>query len=153
VFIESYEEENMQAYANNPALRSNLESQVNLMTELTQKTYDSVRKISELNMHLAQQLIEDTVNMSRSMMQCSDPFQMTSTAMNQIQPAAEHVRTWQQQLMGVLNGAQAEFTRSAESRMSEATRNASAMADEMVRHAAATANSAASNMGAAHNPT
>lgn len=143
----------MQAYANNPALRSNLESQVNLMTELSQKTYDSVRKISELNMQLAQQLIEDTVNMSRSMMQCSDPYTMTSAAMSQIQPAAEHVRNYQQQLMGVLNGAQAELTRTAESRMSEATRNASAMADEMVRHAAATANSAAANMGAAHNPT
>jgi phasin family protein len=143
----------MQTYANNPALRSHLETQVNFMTELTQKTYDSVRKLSELNMQLAQQMIEDTMNMGRSMMSCSDPFQMTSAAMNQIQPATEHLRSYQQQLMGVLAGVQTELTRTAESRMSEATRSASMMADEMVRNAAATAGSAAQNMGAAHNPT
>ena len=44
----------MQPYANNPALRGQLESQVNFLTEFTQKTYDSMRKVSELNMHLAQ---------------------------------------------------------------------------------------------------
>jgi phasin family protein len=143
----------MQTYTNNPALRANLETQVNFMTELTQKTYDSVRKLSELNMQMAQQLIEDTMNINRSMMQCSDPFQMTSAAMNQIQPAAEHLRSYQQQVMGLLAGTQVDFTRSAESRMSEATRSASAMADEMVRHASSSASAAAESMGAAHNPT
>ena len=115
-----------------------------------------MRKLSELNMHLAQQMIEDSMNLSRSMLSCSDPFQMTSTAMNQIQPATEHLRTYQQQLMGVLSGAQAELQRSAETHIPEASRSASAMADEMVRGAAASANAAANatlNAGAAHNPT
>jgi phasin family protein len=143
----------MQTYTNNPALRANLETQVNFMTEMTQKTYDSVRRLSELNMQMAQTLIEDTMNISRSMMQCSDPFQMTSAAMNQIQPAAEHLRSYQQQVMGLLAGAQVDLSRSAESRMSEATRSASAMADEMVRNASSTASAAAESMGAAHNPT
>jgi hypothetical protein len=78
---------------------------------------------------------------------------MTSTAMNQIGPAAEHLRSYQQQLMGVLAGAQVELTRTAESRMSEATRSASMMADEMVRHAASNVNVAVDSVGAAHNPT
>lgn len=140
----------MQAYPNNPALRGQMESQVNFLTELTQKTYDSIRKLSELNMHMAQQMIEDTMAISRSMMQCSDPFQMTSTAMNGMQPAAEHLRTYQQQLMGVLAGAQVDLTRSAETSLSEASRSASAMADQMVRTAAASASAA---NGAARNPS
>jgi phasin family protein len=143
----------MQPYANNPALRGQLESQVNFLTEFTQKTYDSMRKVSELNMHLAQQMIEDTMNMGRSMMSCSDPFQMTSAAMNQLQPATEHLRSYQQQLMGVLAGVQQELARSTESGISQASRSASALADEMVRSAAATASQAANNVGAAHNPT
>jgi phasin family protein len=145
----------MQPLANNQALRSHLETQVNFLTELSQKTYDSVRQVSELNMHLAQQMIEDTMNMSRELMNCSDPFQVTSTAINQLQPATEHVRSYQQQLMSVLSGAQAELTRAAQSRLPEASRSASAMADEMVRNATASANAAANaaDMGAAHNPS
>ncbi|MFL6672988.1 MAG: phasin family protein [Massilia sp.] len=143
----------MQPYANNPALRGNLESQVNFLTELTQKTYDSIRKVSELNLHLAQQMMEDTMNMSRSMMSCTDPFQMTSAAMNQLQPATEHLRIYQQQLMGLLAGAQTEFARSTETGISEASRSASSMADQMVRHAASAASQGLDGVGAAHNPT
>jgi phasin family protein len=143
----------MQPYATNPALRGNLESQVNYLTELTQKTYDSMRKLSELNMRLAQQMIEDTMAMGRAMMSCTDPFQMTSAAMNQLQPATEHLRNYQQQLMGLLAGVQQEMTRSAESGISHASRSASAMADDMMRSAAASASHAADNVGAAHNPT
>jgi phasin family protein len=141
----------MQPLANNQALRSHMESQVNFLTELSQKTYDSMRKVSELNMHLAQQIIEDTMNMGRELMNCSDPFQMTSAAINQLQPATEHLRSYQQQLMGVLSGAQAEITRAAQSNLPAASRSASAMAEEMLRTATAAANTA--DMGAAHNPT
>jgi phasin family protein len=146
--------------ANNPALRSQVETQVNMMTELSHRTYDSVRKVSELNMQFTQQLIEDSMNLGRELMNCSDPFQMTSTAMSQMQPATEHLRTWQRQLMGVLSGVQADFGRVAETHIPEASRQASAVADEMVRnataatHAAASAATrAASDTGAAHNPT
>ena len=135
--------------ANNPALRSQLETQVNFLTELSHRSYDSVRKISELNMRFTQQLIEDSMNLGRELMNCSDPFQMTSTAINQLQPATEHLRSYQRQLMGVLSGVQADISRAAASRMPEATRQASAMADEMVRKTTA----AAADMGAAHNPT
>jgi phasin family protein len=135
--------------ANNPALRSQVETQVNFMTELSQRTYDSVRKVGELNMHYTQQLIEDSINMGRELMSCSDPFQMTSTAISQLQPATEHLRNYQRQLIGVLSGVQADLTRAAGSRIPQATRQASAMADEMVRNAAA----AAADAGAAHNPT
>src|SRR4051794_38622268 len=104
----------MQPYSNNPAVRGQLQSQVNIMTEMTQRTYESMRKVSELNMQLARQLIEDSLAISRSMMSCTDPFQMTSAAMNQMQPATEHLRTYQQQLMNLLAGAQADFTRSTQ---------------------------------------
>jgi phasin family protein len=135
--------------ASNPALRSQLEHQVTFFTEMSHRSYDSVRKISELNMQFTQQLLEDSMNLGRELMNCSDPFQVTSTAINQLQPATEHLRTYQRQLMGVLSGAQAEFSRAAGAHIPEASRQASAMADEMVRNAAA----ATVDTGAAHNPT
>jgi hypothetical protein len=78
---------------------------------------------------------------------------MTSAAMNQLQPATEHLRSYQQQLMGVLAGVQQELARSTESGISQASRSASALADDMVRNAAASASQASDNVGAAHNPT
>jgi phasin family protein len=129
-------------------LRSQLENQVNFFTEMSHRSYDSVRKISELNMQFTQQLIEDSMNMGRELMNCSDPFQATSTAINQLQPATEHLRSYQRQLMGVLSGVQADFSRAAEAHVPEASRQASAMADAMVRNVGA-----AADTGAAHNPT
>jgi phasin family protein len=153
--------------ANNPALRSQVETQVNMMTELSHRTYDSVRQVSELNMRFTQQLIEDSMNLGRELMNCSDPFQMTSTAIHQMQPATEHLRTYQRELMGVLSGAQADFGRMAETHIPEAGRQASAATDQMVRNAASatqaatqaataaatSAARAAGDIGAAHNPT
>lgn len=130
--------------ATNPALRSQLESQVNFLTELSHHTYESVRKVSELNMHFTQQLIEDSMTLGRELMNCSDPFQMTSAAIGQLQPASEHLRNYQRELMGVLSGVQADLGRVAEN-IPEATRQASAAADQMVRAAAAA--------GAANTPT
>lgn len=135
--------------ATNPALRSQLETQVNFLTELSHHTYESVRKVSELNMHFTQQLIEDSMNLGRELMNCSDPFQVTSTTVAQLQPATEHLRSYQRELMEVLSGVQADLGRVAEAGIPEATRQASAMADQMVRNAAA----AAADSGAAHNPT
>lgn len=126
-------EDIMQALPNTPALKTQFDSQLNLVTELTQKTYDSVRKLSELNLQMARQMIEDYMNANRELLACSDPFQWTSTLMNQIPPAAERLRNYQQELIGVMTAAQSDLTRATEAYMPEVNRSAMAVADEMVR--------------------
>lgn len=126
-------------FSDNRALRSHLETQVDFMNEFSQKALDSLRQLSEMNLKLARQTIEGVLHSSREMLSCSDPAQMTQVAMKQLQPAGERLRTYQQQLMTVMAGAQAEFAHAAETRIPEASRSASAIADEMLRHAAAAA--------------
>lgn len=126
----------MQAYANNTALRSHLENQVNFFTEFTHKSYDALRRLSQINLRLTQQLLEDTVDTGRAMLNCADPFQLGATAMRQVEPVARHVQSYQEELMRVLTGAQSEFVRTAEQRMPEARRGAMAVADEFARGAA-----------------
>jgi phasin family protein len=130
----------MQSFSDNPALRAHLESQVDFMNEFTQKMYDTLRQLSEMNLRLTRQAIEGSIHASREMLSCTDPMQFAQVAMKQIQPATERVRAYQQHLLSVLAGAQADFTRAAETRIPEAGRSASAVADEMVRHASAAAN-------------
>lgn len=123
----------MQPFANTPALQSHLESQVNFFTELAHRTYDSARKLSELNLRLTQQLIEDTVDTGRRMLTCGDPYQAAATAMRQMEPVAQHLRDYQRQLLGVLAGAQVDLTRAAETHIPEASRSAAAVAEEVAR--------------------
>ncbi len=127
----------MQLLSDNPALRSHLASQVDFMNEFTKKALDTVRQVSELNLKLARQEIEGTLHTSREMIGCSDPMQCMQVVMRQLTPATERLRAYQQHLLTVLSGAQAEFTHAAEARMPEASRSAGAVAEEMVRHAAA----------------
>ena len=126
----------MQAYANNTALRSHLENQVNFFTEFTHKSYDALFRLSQINLRLTQQLLEDTVDTGRAMLNCADPLQFGATAMRQVEPVARHVQSYQEELLRVLTGAQSEFARTAESRMPEAQRGALAAADEFARNAA-----------------
>ena len=127
----------MQFLSDNPAMRSHLESQVDFMNEFTQKMYDTLRQLSEINLKLSRQAIEGAIYASRELINCSDPMQLAQVAMKQMQPANERLRAYQQHLLGVLAGAQADFTHAAETRIPAASRSASAAADEMVRHATA----------------
>lgn len=123
----------MNALAPTPALQSHLDAQVSLMTDMAGKMYDAVQRITELNIHLAQQLIDDTMSASRHLMTAGDPVAWSAAAVASGVPASEHVRAYQQKLMGVLSGTQVELTRTAEQHIPEASRAASAMAGEMTR--------------------
>jgi phasin family protein len=123
----------MPSYSSNPAMRLGLDAQVSFMTELTHRTYDAVRKLSELNMHFAQQLMQDSVDATRQLMTCSDPFQLAAVAANAAQPATQHLRSYQQQLVGMMTGVQVEMTRSAESLMPQGSRYTAAMVQSMAR--------------------
>ncbi len=99
----------MQSLINNPALKSQLDTQLNFMNELYQKTYDALRKVMELNVRATQQAIEGSIEASRQLMACTDPLQLVNTAIGQVKPAADRMRDYQQQLMGVLSGSQVEI--------------------------------------------
>lgn len=123
----------MNALVPTPALQSHLDAQVSLITDMAGKMYDAVQRITELNLQLAQQLIDDTMSASRHLMSASDPVEWSAAAVASGVPASEHLRAYQQRLMGVLAGTQVELTRTAEQHIPETTRTASAVADEVVR--------------------
>jgi phasin family protein len=116
----------MQSFNDNPALRAQLESQVDFMTEFTQRAYDTMRQLSDINLKLARQSTESALYAGRELLSCSDPAKFVETAMKQVAPANERMRVYHQQLLGVITGAQQEFTRVAEAHIPEASRYARA---------------------------
>ena len=127
----------MPSYSSNSAMRSAIDAQVNFMTELPRRSYDSVRKLSELNLYFAQQLMQDSIDATRQVLACSDPLQMTSMLTNAAQPAAQHLRSYQQQLISMLTGAQVELVRNAESLVPQCSRYAAALAQAIAEEALA----------------
>ncbi|MFC0131943.1 hypothetical protein CR105_16390 [Massilia eurypsychrophila] len=130
----------MQSFNDNPALRAQLESQVDFMTEFTQRAYDAIRQLSDINLKLARQSTESALYAGRELLSCSDPARFIETAMKQVPPANERMRVYQQQLLGIITGAQQDFTRAAEARIPDASLYARAAADaagDVARQAAA----------------
>jgi hypothetical protein len=126
----------MQNFATPPALRSHLENQVSFFTELSNKSYDALHRVSELNLHLAQQLLVDAVDTGRDLMGASHPFQVSTIMLRHAEPVAKHWRNYQQALLGVLAGAQSELVRTTRERMPEAGRSAAAAAEEFAQRGA-----------------
>lgn len=126
----------MPSYSSNAAMRSGLDAQLSFITQFTSRTYDAVRKLSELNLHFAQQMVQDTAEASHQLLSCSDPFQMAAASVNAAQPAVRHLRNYQQQLFGLLTGTQRDLARTAESGMREATRTSYTAAQDLARQSA-----------------
>lgn len=121
----------MPSYPSNNAMRSNIEAQLSFINELTRRNYDSIRKLSELNMNFLQQVMQDSVEASRQLMKCSDPFQLAEASAAVVQPAAQHLRHYQQQLASIVSGSQVDLMNKAEQGMQQAGRSAYSAAQDM----------------------
>lgn len=82
----------MPSFPTNPLMRTGLDAQLDFITAFSRRSYDAMRKLGEMNLYLAQQMLQDATDVSRNMLGCSDPVQMMVAAAHVVQPAAEHVR-------------------------------------------------------------
>jgi phasin family protein len=90
----------------NPALRSQFDAQVGLLAQLSQRNCELFERLSALNLQMARQAIDDAIDTGRELAACTDPFQMSATAVHRLQPAGEHFRSYQQELFSVLANTQ-----------------------------------------------
>lgn len=132
----------MQAFPpNSPALRAQLEAQVNFLTQWSRHSLDALGQLGALNVQAARQLTGDGIELGRALAACRDPLQMVPVAMRAAQPAAEHWRTWQSGVMRVLAASGAAFAHDANDGGWQAARGAAGTIDR------------AGQYGAAHNAT
>lgn len=115
----------MQAFPNShPALRAQLEAQVDLLTQMSRHTTEAFGQLGELNLRMLRQMMDDSIRLGRALAACQDPFQMGAVAMRETQPTAEHWRTWQTELMKVLSAGGAALARDANDGSWQAARGA-----------------------------
>ena len=95
--------------APNPALQAQLDAQVEMLTTMSKQTYELVARLSELNLQMARQALDTALETGRQLAACTDPLQLSTTAAHGWQPLGEHVRNYQQNLMGTIVDAQSRL--------------------------------------------
>jgi hypothetical protein len=99
--------------AANPALHAQFDAQASQLASQSQRNFELLMRLSELNLQLARHAIETALDAGRQMSACRDPQQLTAVAMHGWQPLGEHLRNYQQSLMGVLAEIPAGFGQAA----------------------------------------
>lgn len=118
-----------------PAVQDFMNAQYALLTDMSERTFQSVQKINELNIQVAQSVMEDSLKGVQQVMAAQDPYEAVSIAAAQAQPAAEKLRDYQQGLTNIAANTQVELTKAAEAHVPNASRTAAAVADEVARTA------------------
>src|SRR6478672_9967235 len=88
-----------------------LEAQLHNATELSRQAASAASRLNELHLQVAQQLLQDTIEATRSLLFVTDPLQLGAGAVEASGPLMQHLGGYQRQLMDILGGAQGEFAR------------------------------------------
>ncbi|WP_426190931.1 phasin family protein [Massilia sp. DWR3-1-1] len=116
-----------------PAVRTHLDAQVSFMNDLSKSMFKSFQQMCDLNIQLAQTMLEETTTAAQHISTHTRPTEAISAASARAQPTAEKLRAYQQHLSRVAADAQVELARVTEQHVQETSRTAKALADEVQR--------------------
>ena len=116
-----------------PAVRSHLDAQANFMNDLSKSMFKSFQQMCDLNIQLAQTMLEETTTATQHLATQTRPTEAISAVSARAQPTAEKLRAFQQHLSRVAAESQVEMARVTEQHVQETTRTARALADEVQR--------------------
>ena len=119
------------------ATKANFEAQIALLTELTNKTFESVEKIVDLNINAVKSTLEESSVTAKQLLAAKDPQEFFSLSAAQAQPTAEKALAYSRHLASIASSAQTEFTKAAETQIAENSRKVVALIDEVTKHAPA----------------
>src|ERR1700737_810149 len=102
-----------------PAFKAHMEAQFSLFTDMSGRLFNAAQKISELNIQVAQRVMEDSLANAHQGLVAQNPYEAFSISASQALPAAEKVRAYQQHLTNIAAGMQVDLVKTAESHMPE----------------------------------
>jgi phasin family protein len=119
------------------ASKSNLEAQIALFTNLSNKAFEGVEKIIDLNMNVAKASLEESTAAASKLFAAKDPQEFFALTAAQAQPSAEKAIAYGRHLAGITTAASADFTKAAESQIAESQAKIVALIDELSKNAPA----------------
>lgn len=119
------------------AAKANFEAQIALITALTNKAFESVEKLVDLNINAAKSSIEESNSAAKQLLAAKDPQEFFSLSAAQAQPNAEKALAYGRHVASIASSAQAEFTKAAEEQVAEANRKVLALIEDVSKNAPA----------------
>lgn len=119
------------------ASKANFEAQLSLITALTNKAFEGVEKVVDLNLNIAKASLEESNSAAKQFLSAKDPQEWLSLAAAQAQPNAEKALAYGRHLASIASGVQAEFTKAAEAQIAETSRKVLELVEEVSKNAPA----------------
>ncbi len=119
------------------ASKANFEAQLSLITALTNKAFEGVEKVLDLNLNVAKTSMEESNAAAKQLLAAKDAQEWLSLAAAQAQPNAEKALAYGRHLASIASGVQAEFTKAAEAQIAETSRKVLELVEEVSKNAPA----------------
>jgi phasin family protein len=117
------------------ATKTQLETQLSLLTALSGKAFESMERMMELNIATAKAVLEESGTNLQQLLAAKDAQELIALSVNQVQPNAEKFAAYGRQLSSIASSTQAEFVKTAEEQISETNRKAVELMDEVSKSA------------------
>ncbi len=115
------------------ANKANLETLLNL----TNKAFEGVEKLVELNMAVAKTAMAENVQNAKQALSVRDAQQLMAMQAGMVQPLAEKIMSYSRHLYNIANETQSTFTSVAESQLKKSSGNLNGMVEELAKNAPA----------------
>jgi phasin family protein len=118
------------------ATKTNIESQLALISTLTAKTFESVEKVIGLNLNVARTSLEESAAAAQQLLAAKDAQEFFAVTAAQTQPTEKNL-AYGRHLASIASSFQAECTKAAEAQFAEINRKVIALIEELSKNAPA----------------
>lgn len=119
------------------ATKTNIEAQVALLSNLTNKYFEGVEQVVGLNLATAKKSLEDSSEAAKQLFAAKDAQELLTLVAAQTQPNAEKALAYSRNLASITSAVQAEFTKAAEGQVAEVSRKVLELVEELTKNAPA----------------
>ena len=113
---------------------------------LTNKAFEGVEKLVELNVTAARAALSESQDQTKAMLSVKDAQELLAMQAALFQPLAEKAAAYSRQLYDISSGTTAEFTKAFEGQTADAQKQFAGMVDNMVKNAPAGSETAVAAM-------
>jgi phasin family protein len=116
-------------------MKTHVDAQTAFMNDISKSWFRSIQQIMDLNIQLAQTMMEETALASKQVLNADRQTEVLSAAASRAQPATDKLRAYQQHIARLAADTQVEIARVTEQHIQNTSRTARALADEVARDA------------------
>ncbi len=119
------------------ATKNHFEAQLAMITTLTNKAFESIEKLVDLNMNVVKASLEESTIAAQKLMAVKNPQELMAFTSTQAQPGTDKAMAYSRHLATIASTTQAEFTKTAEAQIAETNKKMLDLIEQVTKNAPA----------------